>query len=123
MKEMLKRAFRTFIQAALGYIAANIIYIVSSSPENFDYMKNTVMGLLISASAAGLSAVMNAPRKAKEKAENKNSDKASETEDIYSTEKATDKVVEADYEIEDGDLFDKYKAQLYENEKADSSKK
>lgn len=65
MKEMLKRAFRTFLQAAIAYIAANIIYIVSSSPEDFDYMKNTLMGLLISAAAAGLSAVMNAPRKSK----------------------------------------------------------
>ena len=66
MKEMLKRAARTFIQAALGYVAANLIYIVSSSPESYDYMKNTVMGLLISAVAAGLSAVMNMPHKSKE---------------------------------------------------------
>ena len=66
MKEMLKRAARTFVQAALGYVAANLIYIVSSSPENFDYMKNTVMGLVISAVAAGLSAVMNMPKKPKD---------------------------------------------------------
>lgn len=66
MKEMLKRALRTFLQAALGYVAANIVYIVSSSPDNFDYMKNTVMGLVISAAAAGLSAVMNIPRKSKD---------------------------------------------------------
>lgn len=62
MKEMLRRAGRTFIQAAVGYIATNLIYVIPSSLEEFDYLKTALVGLGISSIAAGLAAIMNIPK-------------------------------------------------------------
>lgn len=62
MKETIRRALRTFIQAAVGYIATNLVCIVSSDAQNFDYIKTALGGLCVSAIAAGLAAIMNMPK-------------------------------------------------------------
>ena len=52
-KECLRRAWRTFIQAAVAYITVNIVLI------DFSVVKSAVTGLIVAAVAAGLAAVMN----------------------------------------------------------------
>ena len=52
-KECLRRAWRTFIQAAVAYITVNIVLI------DFSGEKSAVTGLIVAAVAAGLAAVMN----------------------------------------------------------------
>lgn len=60
MKECIKRALRTFVQAAAGYIAANIVMVVSNADVgNIDAIKLALTGLATSAIAAGISALMN----------------------------------------------------------------
>lgn len=61
MKEMLRRTVRTFIQAAAGYVATNLIYIVSQNAYDIDYLKTALLGLGVSSLAAGLAAIMNLP--------------------------------------------------------------
>lgn len=64
MKEMLIRALRTFLQAAVGYLAANIVVVISA--ENIgdvDYLRSAICGLVCSSIAAGLAAIMNLPSK------------------------------------------------------------
>ena len=51
-KTYVKRAFRTFLQTAVGYIAVNIAATDLS-------VKSAVIGLAVSAVAAGMAAVMN----------------------------------------------------------------
>lgn len=65
-KETFKRMARTFGQAAAGYIIANLCVIDLSSGK--DVAKSALIGLGVSAVAAGLSAVMNlqSPAKAEE---------------------------------------------------------
>lgn len=64
MKRLIKKLwknkpFRTFIQALGGYIVANITAIDWSSDTTL--LTKTLIGLLIAAVAAGISAVMNLP--------------------------------------------------------------
>lgn len=73
MREAIIRAARTFIQAAAGYIATNLVYIVSSNSEDIDYLKTALAGLCVSAIAAGLAAIMNLPKKNKGECGNENS--------------------------------------------------
>lgn len=61
MKEMLKRSARTFVQAMVGYLSVNIVYAVSSSTD-INVIKTSLLGVLISAIAAGLAALMNMPK-------------------------------------------------------------
>ena len=56
-KETAKRMARTFGQAAVGYIIANLAVVDFSSGR--DVAKSALIGLGVSAVAAGLSAVMN----------------------------------------------------------------
>lgn len=56
-KETLKRAGRTFIQAAIAYIGVNIAVVDFSSGK--DVVKTSLIGLGVSAVAAGIAAVMN----------------------------------------------------------------
>lgn len=56
-KNTVKRAVKTFIQAALGYAAANAAGIVGGD----GITKDALAGLLVSAIAAGLAALMNLP--------------------------------------------------------------
>ncbi len=60
-KEPIKRAVRTFGQAAVGYIVANLVVVDFSSGK--DVVKSALIGLGVSALAAGLSAVMNLQKK------------------------------------------------------------
>ena len=52
MKTCIKRALRTFLQTAVGYIAINIATTDLS-------VKSAIIGLAVSAVAAGMAAVMN----------------------------------------------------------------
>lgn len=56
-KETWRRALRTFIQAAVAYVAANL-FVVDFSAES-DVLKSALVGLGASALAAGIAAVMN----------------------------------------------------------------
>ena len=56
-KETFRRMFRTFLQAAIACIVANLALIDFSSDK--DVARSALLGLLVSAVAAGLSAVMN----------------------------------------------------------------
>lgn len=56
-KKWLKRAYRTFFQTAIGYITVNIAMVDFSSSK--DVLKSTLIGLGVSAIAAGISAAMN----------------------------------------------------------------
>lgn len=63
-KKTLKRTVRTFIQAAISYLAVNIFVIDFSSGK--EVAKSTAVGLLVSAGAAGIAAVMNLENKESE---------------------------------------------------------
>lgn len=67
MKETLKRAARTFLQAAAGYIAANLVISVTGAGSDGNALKNALVTLVAAALAAGLAAVMNLPRKNNDK--------------------------------------------------------
>lgn len=56
-KETLKRALRTFLQAAIAYIVANLAVVDFSSGK--EIAKSALIGLCVSAIAAGIAAVMN----------------------------------------------------------------
>lgn len=56
-KTTIKRALRTFIQAAIAYIVANIALVDFASGK--DVAKSAIVGLAVSALAAGIAAVMN----------------------------------------------------------------
>lgn len=57
MKNWLKRALRTFLQAAVGFASANIVlYFTGITYSEFS---SAFMGLATSCIAAGLAAVMN----------------------------------------------------------------
>ncbi len=62
MKETMKRAARTFVQAAVGYLAANLVACAGSDFSDWSVVKTALMGLGVSAVAAGLAAVMNLPK-------------------------------------------------------------
>ena len=64
MKEMIFRAGRTFVQAAVGYVAANLVVTFSGmTPTTAADWKTAIVTLITAAVAAGLAAVMNAPKK------------------------------------------------------------
>ena len=65
MQEWLKRALRTFLQAALGCIAAGLTSAFTNgfSFTDSDAVKSTVFGIIATAVAAGLAAVMNMAKK------------------------------------------------------------
>ncbi|MBQ9228781.1 MAG: hypothetical protein IJ168_08130 [Eubacterium sp.] len=56
-KQTAKKALRTFIQAALAYIAVNIAIVDFTSGK--EAARSALIGLAVSATAAGLAAVMN----------------------------------------------------------------
>lgn len=63
-KNCLKRALRTFLQTALGYIAANLtLFLAGTDFADKEMWKSAVCGLLVSSVSAGLSAVMNLEKK------------------------------------------------------------
>ena len=56
-KETLRRAFRTFLQTAIAYIAVNVAVVDWSADKAA--LKSAVIGLAVSAGAAGIAAAMN----------------------------------------------------------------
>ena len=56
-KETARRAARTFCQAFAGYIVVNIVVVDFTADESV--VKSALIGLGVSAFAAGLSALMN----------------------------------------------------------------
>ena len=56
-KETLKRALRTFIQAAIAYIVAHLAIIDFTDTE--EVIKRALVGVIVSAIAAGIAAIMN----------------------------------------------------------------
>ena len=52
-----KRALRTFVQTAIGYILINIVAVDFTASK--DILKSALIGLGVSAVSAGISAVMN----------------------------------------------------------------
>ena len=83
-KELIRRTLRTFAQTALGYISVNLAYIISGAGEDFDALKTGLLGLLISATAAGLAAIMNLP--VFQKPGNNEQNGEEESENIYENE-------------------------------------
>ncbi|MDE6506399.1 MAG: hypothetical protein K2K71_03995 [Eubacterium sp.] len=63
-KETAKRMLRTFGQAAAGYIIANLAFVDLTGGK--DVAKSALIGLTVSAVAAGLSAMMNLQKKEEE---------------------------------------------------------
>lgn len=57
MKNWIKRALRTFIQAAAGYACTAVVAVDWTSDRAV--LKATLVGIFASAIAAGISAVMN----------------------------------------------------------------
>lgn len=57
MKNWVKRAIRTFIESALGYVAVALPSI--SFSEDVSAVKSALVGLGVSAFAAGIAAVLN----------------------------------------------------------------
>ena len=64
-KETFIRAGRTFFQAFIGYIGANLIFNASFLSDT-DVLTKWLVGLIGSAVAAGVAAVMNTPAKSGE---------------------------------------------------------
>lgn len=60
-KNTVKRALRTFIQTAIGYILVNIVAVDFTASK--DILKSALIGLGVSAVSAGVSAVMNIDRR------------------------------------------------------------
>ena len=58
MRETLRRALRTFFQAALGYACANLAASAAGMAKDGDVL----VAFIASALAAGLAAVMNLPK-------------------------------------------------------------
>ena len=56
-KETAKRMLRTFLQTVIAYISVNLAFVDFS--EDKAVIKSALIGLLISAIASGISAVMN----------------------------------------------------------------
>lgn len=62
-KETAKRMLKTFVQTAAGYIIVNIAGVDFTGDR--DVVKTALIGLAISASSAGLAAIMNLQSPAK----------------------------------------------------------
>ena len=56
-KNCVRRALRTFLQTAIGYLAVNIAVVDFSADKAA--LKSCIVGLGVSAVSAGISAVMN----------------------------------------------------------------
>ncbi|MBQ9516913.1 MAG: hypothetical protein IJR60_02400 [Eubacterium sp.] len=60
-KETLRRAARTFLQAALSYMVVNFTTV--DYMQETDALKSVFIGLLVASAAAGFAAVMNLEQK------------------------------------------------------------
>lgn len=105
-RETLHRALRTFLQAAAAYVAANLL-VVDFTAES-DVLTSALFGLLVSAFAAGIAAVMNLERfpvEKTEETEEPEEDEAPEEEDEVS-EYPEEPVVEEELEECQECMFD-----------------
>lgn len=66
-KETARRAGRTFLQAAIGYVVANITIVDFTSGD--EVVKSALCGIAVSAIAAGIAAVMNKEKISEEESE------------------------------------------------------
>lgn len=57
MKTWIKRALRTFVQTAVGYISVSIMTVDFSADRSA--VRTALIGVAVSAAAAGMAAVMN----------------------------------------------------------------
>lgn len=57
MKNWIKRAVRTFVQTAIGYISVNVVAVDWTADRSV--IKTAIIGVGVSAIAAGLAAVIN----------------------------------------------------------------
>ena len=57
MKTWIKRALRTFVQTAVGYISVSIVTVDFSADRSA--VRTALIGVAVSAAAAGMAAVMN----------------------------------------------------------------
>ena len=62
MKEMFKRAIRTFFQAFIGFLAVNLTTGIAEAGNGRIFLE-TLAALVASGVAAGLAAVMNMPKR------------------------------------------------------------
>lgn len=60
-KNTIKRALRTFMQAALAYIVINLPLVDFTSGK--EILKTAIIGLLVSSLSSGLAALMNLEKK------------------------------------------------------------
>jgi predicted branched-subunit amino acid permease len=44
-KEMFRRALRTFLQAAVGYVSVNIAYAFANAGEDYDLLASSLLGV------------------------------------------------------------------------------
>jgi len=63
-KKTWRRTWRTFAQAAVGYLAANAAHIAFGG--DIEFLERAIIGLLVSAFAAGVAALMNLPKESEE---------------------------------------------------------
>ena len=70
MRETVRRALRTFVQAAIGWAAANF----AASAIGIIKGGDVLVAFIASAVASGIAAVMNLPKKEKEKKEREDND-------------------------------------------------
>ena len=83
-KETAYRMFRTFVQAAAGFLATTGISVFVTNDYNVS--KNIIFGLIGSAIAAGLAAVMNLENNN----DNSNGDKETPVDDVKIEESEVD---------------------------------
>lgn len=63
-KETLKRALRTFLQAAIAYVVTHVTIIDLTDAD--EVVKRALIGLVVAAISAGIAAAMNLEDKEKE---------------------------------------------------------
>jgi len=63
MKETLRRALRTFVQAAVGYVVAHAAITAGGVADGSESLKSAIITLVAASVACGLAAVMNLPKK------------------------------------------------------------
>ena len=63
MKETLRRAVRTFLQAAAGYVAAHAVVAAGGIAEGRESLRSVFITLFAASVACGIAAVMNLPGK------------------------------------------------------------
>ena len=62
MKEMFRRAVRTFVEAALGYVTANVVMLMAGQSFEKGAAVNALAALITASVASGIAAVLNMPK-------------------------------------------------------------